>query len=194
MGCLKEQWRISERLLGLSGLESCDQSRGFQPPEPDPLQFGGLTAVWPHSGGAWVDDRSCVTLPAVMGVLHVHVEGVPLVLPCRTLAVLGAGLMGAGIAQVSVDKGIKTILKDTAQKGLDRGQQQVYKGYVSSGGLLWWHWAGLSHSSPLLSASAAPDTAALLVEPLDVTEKLYFNVVPCNVLGYCCGMGSALDP
>lgn len=61
---------------------------------------------------------------------------VPLVLPCRTLAVLGAGLMGAGIAQVSVDKGIKTILKDTAQKGLDRGQQQVYKGYVSSGGFV----------------------------------------------------------
>lgn len=44
--------------------------------------------------------------------------------------------MGAGIAQVSVDKGIKTILKDTAQKGLDRGQQQVYKGYVSSGGFV----------------------------------------------------------
>ncbi|NXD30978.1 ECHA enzyme, partial [Spelaeornis formosus] len=55
-------------------------------------------------------------------------EHVTMVLPCRTLAVLGAGLMGAGIAQVSVDKGIKTILKDTAQKGLDRGQQQVYKG------------------------------------------------------------------
>lgn len=50
---------------------------------------------------------------------------------CRTLAVLGAGLMGAGIAQVSVDKGLKTILKDTAQQGLDRGQQQVFKGYVS---------------------------------------------------------------
>ncbi|NXW10702.1 ECHA enzyme, partial [Fregetta grallaria] len=46
----------------------------------------------------------------------------------KTLAVLGAGLMGAGIAQVSVDKGLKTILKDTAQKGLDRGQQQVFKG------------------------------------------------------------------
>uniref|UniRef100_A0A8C0VDL7 enoyl-CoA hydratase n=1 Tax=Cyanistes caeruleus TaxID=156563 RepID=A0A8C0VDL7_CYACU len=49
----------------------------------------------------------------------------------KTLAVLGAGLMGAGIAQVSVDKGIKTLLKDTAQKGLDRGQQQVYKGLNS---------------------------------------------------------------
>ncbi|NXK69947.1 ECHA enzyme, partial [Sylvietta virens] len=58
-------------------------------------------------------------------------ERVPLVLPCRTLAVLGAGLMGAGIAQVSLDKGIKTILKDTTQKGLDRGQQQVYKGLNS---------------------------------------------------------------
>uniref|UniRef100_A0A8B9TK94 Trifunctional enzyme subunit alpha, mitochondrial n=1 Tax=Anas platyrhynchos TaxID=8839 RepID=A0A8B9TK94_ANAPL len=50
----------------------------------------------------------------------------------KTLAVLGAGLMGAGIAQVSVDKGLKTILKDTTQQGLDRGQQQVYKGYVRS--------------------------------------------------------------
>ncbi|PKK17938.1 hydroxyacyl-CoA dehydrogenase/3-ketoacyl-CoA thiolase/enoyl-CoA hydratase (trifunctional protein), alpha subunit [Columba livia] len=49
----------------------------------------------------------------------------------KTLAVLGAGLMGAGIAQVSVDKGLKTILKDTAQKGLDRGQQQVFKGLNS---------------------------------------------------------------
>lgn len=47
---------------------------------------------------------------------------------CRTLAILGAGLMGAGIAQVSVDKGFQTILKDTTLDGLNRGQQQVYKG------------------------------------------------------------------
>ncbi|XP_008833218.1 trifunctional enzyme subunit alpha, mitochondrial [Nannospalax galili] len=44
------------------------------------------------------------------------------------LAVLGAGLMGAGIAQVSVDKGMKTLLKDTTVAGLGRGQQQVFKG------------------------------------------------------------------
>lgn len=50
---------------------------------------------------------------------------------------LGAGLMGAGIAQVSVDKGLKTILKDTAQQGLDRGQQQVFKGYVSKREFAW---------------------------------------------------------
>uniref|UniRef100_A0A803SUZ6 enoyl-CoA hydratase n=1 Tax=Anolis carolinensis TaxID=28377 RepID=A0A803SUZ6_ANOCA len=48
--------------------------------------------------------------------------------PVKTLAILGAGLMGAGIAQVSVDKGLTTILKDTALEGLSRGQQQVYKG------------------------------------------------------------------
>ncbi|XP_048830307.1 trifunctional enzyme subunit alpha, mitochondrial-like [Brienomyrus brachyistius] len=46
----------------------------------------------------------------------------------KTLAILGAGLMGAGIAQVTVDKGIYTILKDTTEEGLNRGQQQVYKG------------------------------------------------------------------
>lgn len=46
----------------------------------------------------------------------------------KTLAILGAGLMGAGIAQVSVDKGVRTILKDTTESGLARGEQQVYKG------------------------------------------------------------------
>ncbi|XP_051832297.1 trifunctional enzyme subunit alpha, mitochondrial isoform X2 [Antechinus flavipes] len=51
--------------------------------------------------------------------------------PQRTvtqLCILGAGLMGAGIAQVSVDKGLKTILKDTSIVGLGRGQQQIFKG------------------------------------------------------------------
>uniref|UniRef100_A0A8C4RM13 Trifunctional enzyme subunit alpha, mitochondrial n=1 Tax=Erpetoichthys calabaricus TaxID=27687 RepID=A0A8C4RM13_ERPCA len=46
----------------------------------------------------------------------------------QTLTVLGAGLMGAGIAQVSLDKGLHTILKDTTLGGLERGQQQIFKG------------------------------------------------------------------
>lgn len=46
----------------------------------------------------------------------------------KTVAILGAGLMGAGIAQVTVDKGVNAILKDTTVQGLSRGQQQVYKG------------------------------------------------------------------
>jgi len=47
---------------------------------------------------------------------------------CSKLAVLGAGLMGAGIAQVSIDKGLPTIMKDSADAGLFRGQQQIEKG------------------------------------------------------------------
>ncbi|XP_060557413.1 trifunctional enzyme subunit alpha, mitochondrial-like [Ruditapes philippinarum] len=46
----------------------------------------------------------------------------------KTLGMLGAGLMGAGIAQVSIDKGIDVILKDVTQAGLARGEDQVTKG------------------------------------------------------------------
>ena len=37
--------------------------------------------------------------------------------------------MGAGIAQVTVDKGIKTVLKDTSQAGLNRGIDQITTGF-----------------------------------------------------------------
>ena len=41
---------------------------------------------------------------------------------------LGAGLMGAGIVEVSIDKGYKVLMKDMNQAGLARGQDQIYKG------------------------------------------------------------------
>lgn len=46
----------------------------------------------------------------------------------RTLGMLGAGLMGAGIAQVSIDKGMDVILKDVTMAGLARGEDQIVKG------------------------------------------------------------------
>ena len=46
----------------------------------------------------------------------------------KNVAVLGAGLMGAGIAQVSIDKGYKVILKDMSDTGITRGYNQIHKG------------------------------------------------------------------
>ncbi|KAI5736872.1 hypothetical protein M8J76_007982 [Diaphorina citri] len=48
--------------------------------------------------------------------------------PVKTVAVLGAGLMGAGIAHVTVDKGYNTIVKDSFEKGLARGLGQIKTG------------------------------------------------------------------
>ena len=46
----------------------------------------------------------------------------------RSIGILGAGLMGAGIAQVSIDKGIKTVMKDVSDAGLSRGVFQIMDG------------------------------------------------------------------
>lgn len=46
----------------------------------------------------------------------------------NTIGILGAGLMGAGIAQVSIDKGMTTILKDMNYNGLARGLNQIQDG------------------------------------------------------------------
>ncbi|CAH1962582.1 unnamed protein product [Acanthoscelides obtectus] len=46
----------------------------------------------------------------------------------KSVAVLGAGLMGAGIAHVSVDKGYQVILKDMNEAGLARGVNQIQTG------------------------------------------------------------------
>lgn len=50
----------------------------------------------------------------------------------RTVGVLGAGLMGAGIIQVSIDKGYNVIMKDATNQGLVRGISQIEKGLISA--------------------------------------------------------------
>lgn len=52
--------------------------------------------------------------------------------PVKNLAIVGAGLMGAGIVQVSVDKGYNVLLKDTNDFGLSRGVGQIQKGVDTS--------------------------------------------------------------
>jgi len=43
----------------------------------------------------------------------------------KEIAVLGSGLMGAGIASVSIDKGYNVVMKDANQNGLARGYNQI---------------------------------------------------------------------
>ncbi|XP_030838580.1 trifunctional enzyme subunit alpha, mitochondrial [Strongylocentrotus purpuratus] len=82
-------------------------------------EFGNL-AMTPHA-------------KSLMGLFHGQVAckknnyGKPLK-KVETLAILGAGLMGAGVAQVSVDKGMHVVLKDMSLQGLARGEQQVFGG------------------------------------------------------------------
>ena len=44
-----------------------------------------------------------------------------------TIAVIGAGAMGQGIAQVAVQGGIKTLLFDAKPGGADAGREQIVK-------------------------------------------------------------------
>jgi enoyl-CoA hydratase/long-chain 3-hydroxyacyl-CoA dehydrogenase len=46
-------------------------------------------------------------------------------IPVNTVAVMGAGLMGAGIAQVTAEKGIQVLLKDRNDEAVDRGQSYM---------------------------------------------------------------------
>ncbi|XP_059060399.1 trifunctional enzyme subunit alpha, mitochondrial [Achroia grisella] len=50
----------------------------------------------------------------------------------KTIGVLGAGLMGAGIVQVSIDKNYKVVLKDATNAGLYRGVGQIQTGLTNA--------------------------------------------------------------
>ncbi|XP_013188895.1 trifunctional enzyme subunit alpha, mitochondrial [Amyelois transitella] len=50
----------------------------------------------------------------------------------KTIGVLGAGLMGAGIVQVSIDKGYKVVMKDATNPGLYRGVGQIQNGLANA--------------------------------------------------------------
>lgn len=76
--------------------------------------------------GATTQSKGLIGLFDGMTVCKKNKYGAP-EKPVKNLAVLGAGLMGAGIAQVSIEKNINTVLKDISVESLGKGQQQIEK-------------------------------------------------------------------
>ena len=54
------------------------------------------------------------------------------IIPVNSVAVVGAGTMGGGIAMVFANAGISVLLKDADQSALDRGLAIIQKNYLSS--------------------------------------------------------------
>jgi 3-hydroxyacyl-CoA dehydrogenase len=54
------------------------------------------------------------------------------VIPVNSVAILGAGTMGSGIAMVCANAGIPVVLKDSDQAALDRGLANIRKNYATS--------------------------------------------------------------
>ena len=54
------------------------------------------------------------------------------VIPVNSVAIVGAGTMGSGIAMVFANAGISATLKDTDQDALDRGLSTIQKNYATS--------------------------------------------------------------
>jgi 3-hydroxyacyl-CoA dehydrogenase len=54
------------------------------------------------------------------------------IIPVNSVAVVGAGTMGGGIAMVFANAGIPVLLKDADQPALDRGMATIQKNYLSS--------------------------------------------------------------
>lgn len=49
---------------------------------------------------------------------------------CRTIGILGAGSIGAGIAQVALNNGLTVVLKDTNKEDLVKGVVRIEKGLL----------------------------------------------------------------
>jgi 3-hydroxybutyryl-CoA dehydrogenase len=74
--------------------------------------------------------------------------------PARVIGVIGAGTMGAGIAQLAARSGARTILHDPLPDALERGAQYARDGLAKEA------------AKGRLSAAEA-DAAAALIEPVD---------------------------
>ena len=84
--------------------------------------------------------KECLASPQAQAMIHVFfaeravskVPGIAKDTPTYTIAraaIIGAGIMGSGIATACINAGIDALLTDTSQEALDRGMQAIRKNY-----------------------------------------------------------------
>ncbi len=56
---------------------------------------------------------------------YILILSLPLIMPIKNITVLGSGIMGHGIAQVSAMAGYKVVLRDIEQKFLDKAMEKI---------------------------------------------------------------------
>jgi enoyl-CoA hydratase / long-chain 3-hydroxyacyl-CoA dehydrogenase len=84
-------------------------------------------AKYKHEREQFVKLASTPESDALIGIfdgmtsMKKHAYGEDTALPVKTVTVLGAGLMGAGIAQVTAEKGYSVLLKDRNDEAIGRG-------------------------------------------------------------------------
>lgn len=117
-----------------------------------------------------------------------HSFGKVVAIPVKTIAVMGAGLMGAGIAQVSAEKGFHVLLKDRNDEAVGRGMSYMgdnWKKKVSRKHMTMYQSnKNSSNVTPLTDDSAAWErhfgNADMVIEAvfedLDLKKKIVANI------------------
>jgi len=109
--------------------------------------------------------------------------------PVKQAAVLGAGIMGGGVAYQSASSGVPIIMKDAFQRGIDQGMQEAAKltsklvqiGRIDNAKMA----TIMSHINPTLAYGAADfENVEIVVEAVPEIESLKVKVLG-EVEGAC---------
>jgi enoyl-CoA hydratase/long-chain 3-hydroxyacyl-CoA dehydrogenase len=129
------RWALGRKLIYDKALKAAEaKTRGLYPAPKAIVE--SIKAGLEGAGGLEAEARAFARLsqtPESRGLVSVFFAQTetkknrfgPVPFEAKRLGVIGAGLMGAGIAQVSIEKGFSVTMKDLTWEGLDRGVRSI---------------------------------------------------------------------